>query len=156
MGQAANASRDAITKESYVGEVLPYDEWDKDKNFGCSCERAAYTGPYHDSRGDYFGPDCKRSTCPAGADPERTEVAVDADGNRLVPYPPTLPVPFVSRGCTDSQQVIEGTLQTIAERIGDVDLPTPALAVIGEVVRLRATLAWHETDLSTLLDAASG
>ncbi|KAA0170928.1 hypothetical protein FNF28_01205 [Cafeteria roenbergensis] len=92
MGQAANASRDAITKESYVGEVLPYDEWDKDKNFGCSCERAAYTGPYHDSRGDYFGPDCKRSTCPAGADPERTEVAVDADGNRLVPYPSTLPV----------------------------------------------------------------
>jgi hypothetical protein len=98
MRTAANSSRVVSDKESLVGTLQPYTGWDLDKNFGCSCTRAAYTGKYHDSRGDYFGPDCQRSTCPSSADPERTNVGVDAMGRRLVPYASTLPLASIVEG----------------------------------------------------------
>lgn len=98
MRTAANSSRVNATLESLVGTVQPYTGWDLDKNYGCSCSRAAYTGKYHDSRGDFFGPDCQRATCPASADPERPGVGVDALGRRLVPYASTLPLEPLVQG----------------------------------------------------------
>ena len=68
-------------------------------------------------------------------------------------YPAGLPVAFVSRGCSIHQQVVVGVLGDIADKVKAAELQTPALAVVGEVVRLRDELAWHHTDLKPLLKA---
>lgn len=70
IAKAANSSRDPETGESYVGDELPYEHWDAEKNYGCACTRSAYVGTYHNNIGDFFGHDCKRATCPKGSDPE--------------------------------------------------------------------------------------
>jgi siroheme synthase len=48
------------------------------------------------------------------------------------------PVALISAGTWESQQVVECTVETAAEAVND--LPAPVLVVIGEVVRLRASL----------------
>lgn len=48
--------------------------------------------------------------------------------------PATTPAAVISRGTTDEQQVVTGTLADIAERARA--LPSPATVVVGEVVRL--------------------
>jgi hypothetical protein len=85
MRTAGNNSRNVLTKESYVGTVLQYDKWDADKNYGCACTRAAYVGPVHDARADFFGPTCERAVCPVSADPHRRRVALDSQGFRTSP-----------------------------------------------------------------------
>lgn len=50
------------------------------------------------------------------------------------------PVAVISRGGTEDEQVVEGTLDTIAQRVREARLPAPALIVIGEVVALRGQL----------------
>ena len=49
------------------------------------------------------------------------------------------PVAFIESGTTDRERVIESTLQAVAE--GQVEVASPAVFVIGEVVRLRAQLS---------------
>ena len=54
------------------------------------------------------------------------------------------PVAVVSGGTTGRQQSIEGTLATIAGLAAQAKIGSPAMAVIGAVVSLRAKLNWFE------------
>jgi uroporphyrin-III C-methyltransferase len=58
--------------------------------------------------------------------------------------PKEYPVAVISRGTTKDEKTVVGTLETIWEQAKD--LPTPALIVVGEVVRLREQLSWFEED----------
>jgi len=52
------------------------------------------------------------------------------------------PVAVISKGTTKDEKTVVGTLETIWELAKG--LPTPALFVVGEVVRLRKQLNWFE------------
>lgn len=56
--------------------------------------------------------------------------------------PKDFPVAVISRGTRPDQKVVTGTLDCIYEKAKD--LPTPALIVVGEVVKLRDQLQWFE------------
>jgi len=56
--------------------------------------------------------------------------------------PADFPIAVISRGTRPDQQTVVGTLSDIYARAKD--LPTPALIVVGEVVRLRDQLGWFE------------
>ena len=56
--------------------------------------------------------------------------------------PADYPVAVISKGTTPDEKTVVGTLETIYEKAKD--LPTPALIVVGEVVRLREQLSWFE------------
>lgn len=57
--------------------------------------------------------------------------------------PKDYPVAVISRGTSPQQKVVVGTLEDIAQKAKG--LATPALIVIGEVVRLREKLQWFES-----------
>ncbi|MDR1962113.1 MAG: uroporphyrinogen-III C-methyltransferase [Gracilibacteraceae bacterium] len=57
---------------------------------------------------------------------------------------PATPAAVVYRGTYPDQRVITGTLADIAERAAGAGLTSPAVIVVGEVVRLRAELSWLE------------
>jgi uroporphyrinogen III methyltransferase/synthase len=57
---------------------------------------------------------------------------------------PTTPTAVVRWGTRGIQQTLVGTLSDIAERITAAGLRSPAIMVVGEVVRLRERLAWLE------------
>ncbi len=52
------------------------------------------------------------------------------------------PIAVISRGTTPEEKTVIGTLEDIYEKAKD--LPTPALIVVGEVVKLREELSWFE------------
>ncbi|MEO1937908.1 MAG: uroporphyrinogen-III C-methyltransferase [Sulfurimonas sp.] len=54
--------------------------------------------------------------------------------------PKDFPCAVISKGTTREQQVVVGTLENIKEKAKE--LPTPALIVVGEVVKLREQLEW--------------
>jgi uroporphyrin-III C-methyltransferase len=56
--------------------------------------------------------------------------------------PSDFPVAVISRGTRPDQQTVVGTLSDIYAKAKD--LPTPALIVVGEVVKLRDQLGWFE------------
>jgi uroporphyrin-III C-methyltransferase len=56
--------------------------------------------------------------------------------------PKDFPCAVISKGTTKEQKVVVGTLENIKEKAKD--LPTPALIVVGEVVKLREQLAWFQ------------
>lgn len=60
--------------------------------------------------------------------------------------PEQTPVAVVSRGTSPEQQVLTGTLATIADLQVEAQLPAPALIIVGEVVDLHRELAWFGTD----------
>ncbi|HGZ70900.1 MAG TPA: uroporphyrinogen-III C-methyltransferase [Nitratifractor sp.] len=53
-----------------------------------------------------------------------------------------VPVAVISRGTTKEVKSVTGTLENIYEKAKD--LPTPALIIVGEVVRLQKDLAWYK------------
>ena len=55
---------------------------------------------------------------------------------------PTTPCAVISKGTTKEQKVVVGTLEDIVEKVKDI--PTPAIIVVGEVVKLREDLKWFE------------
>ncbi len=55
-----------------------------------------------------------------------------------------LPVAMIRWGTTGQQRTITGTLATIAQVAQKAELKPPAITIIGEVVKLRATLNWFE------------
>ncbi|MDF1878455.1 uroporphyrinogen-III C-methyltransferase [Sulfurimonas sp. SAG-AH-194-C20] len=57
--------------------------------------------------------------------------------------PKEYPVAVISRGTTPEQKVVVGTLEDITQK--SKGLATPALIVIGEVVKLREKLQWFES-----------
>jgi uroporphyrin-III C-methyltransferase len=58
--------------------------------------------------------------------------------------PGDYPVAVISRGTTADEKTVVGTLETIYEKAKT--LPTPALIVVGEVVKLREQLSWFEKE----------
>ena len=56
--------------------------------------------------------------------------------------PRDCPCAVISKGTTKDQQVVVGTLADIVQKA--VDVPTPALIIVGEVVKLRQQLQWFE------------
>lgn len=55
---------------------------------------------------------------------------------------PDFPCAVISRGTTQDQKVIIGTLENIVDKAKET--PTPALIVVGKVVELREQLQWFE------------
>ena len=60
--------------------------------------------------------------------------------------PADYPVAVISKGTTPEEKTVVGTLETVYEKAKD--LPTPALIVVGEVVKLRDQLNWFEQEVS--------
>ena len=56
--------------------------------------------------------------------------------------PKDYPIAVISRGTRPDEKTIVGTLEDIYEKAKE--LPTPALIVVGEVVKLRDELSWFE------------
>jgi uroporphyrinogen III methyltransferase/synthase len=54
------------------------------------------------------------------------------------------PVALIQWGTTPKQQVVEGTLADIVYRAGEANIGSPAVLVVGEVVKLRHKLRWFE------------
>lgn len=55
---------------------------------------------------------------------------------------PETPVALIEQGTLAGQKTVVGTLEDIVERGAQVE--SPAIILVGEVVRLRQTLAWYE------------
>jgi uroporphyrinogen III methyltransferase / synthase len=58
---------------------------------------------------------------------------------------PDRPIAVISKATTPEQQTVAGTLATIEAKIAAAKLPTPALIVVGDVVKLHDTINWFET-----------
>ena len=58
--------------------------------------------------------------------------------------PADWPAAVVAHGTTDRQQVVCATLATLADAVARAGLRSPALTIVGEVVRLRNELAWFD------------
>jgi uroporphyrinogen III methyltransferase/synthase len=58
---------------------------------------------------------------------------------------PQTPVSLVRVGTTPQQQVIQGNLEDIVQKVEAAQLKSPAVIVIGEVNRLRQQLRWFDT-----------
>ena len=58
---------------------------------------------------------------------------------------PQTPVSLVRVGTTPQQQVVQGTLDDIVQKVEAARLKSPAVIVIGEVNRLREQLRWFDT-----------
>jgi uroporphyrin-III C-methyltransferase/precorrin-2 dehydrogenase/sirohydrochlorin ferrochelatase len=56
-----------------------------------------------------------------------------------------MPVALVEQGTTARQRVYCATLATLSAEIENAAIRSPALLIVGEVVRLRSRLAWFET-----------
>ncbi len=56
---------------------------------------------------------------------------------------PSLPVALVDNGTRPNQQVLIGTLDTVAEKAAKAGVKGPAILIIGSVVRLREKLDWY-------------
>jgi uroporphyrinogen III methyltransferase/synthase len=69
-----------------------------------------------------------------------------ANMQRLVDHglAPDTPAAVIRWGTVGEQQAISGTVASIAAQAVAADLQPPAIAVVGQVVRLRETLAWFE------------
>ncbi len=57
---------------------------------------------------------------------------------------PQTPVAVIRWGTTPDQRTVTGNLGDIVQRVRTAKLQPPAITVVGEVVRLRETLAWFE------------
>jgi uroporphyrinogen III methyltransferase / synthase len=57
---------------------------------------------------------------------------------------PSTPAAVIERGTTPGQRVVTGALCDLAERVAEVGLHPPSLIVVGDVVRLRDQLMWHD------------
>ncbi|MEI7025224.1 uroporphyrinogen-III C-methyltransferase [Paenibacillus sp. y28] len=58
---------------------------------------------------------------------------------------PETPVAIIRWGTTMEQKTVVGTLQTIVELAQHAGMHSPAIIIVGEVVRLRDKLSWFET-----------
>ena len=56
--------------------------------------------------------------------------------------PKDFPIAVISKGTTPEEKTVIGTLEDIWQKAKD--LPTPALIVVGEVVKLKEDLSWFE------------
>lgn len=57
---------------------------------------------------------------------------------------PATPVTLIRWGTTARQEVLDATLETVADEVRRQGLRPPAVAVVGDVVRLRQRIGWRE------------
>jgi len=69
---------------------------------------------------------------------------------------PAMPAALIERGTTAGQRVITGTCASLPERAAEAGYRPPSMLIIGEVVRLRARLAWFEPGAPALRPGPSG
>ena len=55
---------------------------------------------------------------------------------------------MVQSGSTERQRVLTGDLATLPAKINEAGITSPALIIVGTVVRLRDKLAWYAPDPS--------
>jgi uroporphyrinogen III methyltransferase/synthase len=55
------------------------------------------------------------------------------------------PVAVIRWGTTPKQQTVTGTLADIVDRVREAGLTSPAVTIVGDVVRLRDTISWFES-----------
>jgi uroporphyrinogen III methyltransferase / synthase len=55
------------------------------------------------------------------------------------------PIAVISKATTPEQRTVAGTLATIEAKVVAADLPTPALIVVGDVVKMHDVINWFET-----------
>ena len=60
---------------------------------------------------------------------------------------PNLPIAVVQDGSIETQKVVTGTLADMPERVVQAALKSPCLTLIGDVVKLHASLAWFQTKI---------
>lgn len=60
---------------------------------------------------------------------------------------PDTPIAIISQGCSPNQRVLCATLATMPSKLQEVPLSSPAIIVIGEVVKLRKYLSFFEQSL---------
>jgi len=53
-----------------------------------------------------------------------------------------LPVAVIESGTLSSQKVVTGNLKNIEDKVKKAKIKSPALIIIGQVVKLRAKLNW--------------
>jgi uroporphyrinogen III methyltransferase / synthase len=58
---------------------------------------------------------------------------------------PDRPVAVISHGTRPEQRTVTGTLRNIEKRVAEAKLATPALIVVGEVVKLHDVINWFES-----------
>ncbi len=58
---------------------------------------------------------------------------------------PDRPVAVISNATRPSQRTVTGTLATIEAKVAEARLPTPALIVVGDVVKLHDVINWFES-----------
>jgi uroporphyrinogen III methyltransferase/synthase len=58
---------------------------------------------------------------------------------------PETPIALIQWGTYPHQEVVSGTLATIVEQVHSGHLSSPAITIVGEVVRMREVLKWFET-----------
>jgi uroporphyrinogen III methyltransferase/synthase len=58
---------------------------------------------------------------------------------------PDRPVAVISNGTRPTQRTVTGTLTTIEANVAQANLPTPALIVVGDVVKLHDVINWFES-----------
>lgn len=61
---------------------------------------------------------------------------------------PQTPAALVSRGTTDSQEVITASIETLPARVGERDVHAPTLIIVGAVAGLYPRYAWFHNDES--------
>lgn len=54
------------------------------------------------------------------------------------------PVAVIRRGTTAEQEMLRGTLETIAQKVEEVNFKNPAIIIVGEVTNLADTLSWFD------------
>ena len=68
--------------------------------------------------------------------------------------PADTPIAIISHASLPNQQVLTGTLTDIVAKQADANLPTPAIIIMGEVVKLHEILAWYGDDIAKLSQQA--
>lgn len=56
------------------------------------------------------------------------------------------PIAVIENGTLPHERTIEGTLETIVDRVQGQQVVSPSVIVVGNVVRLRDEIAWREVD----------
>jgi uroporphyrinogen III methyltransferase / synthase len=59
-------------------------------------------------------------------------------------YAPETPAAYIANATTASQQVVVGTLKTLATKSGAIRPEAPAIVIAGQVVNLREKISWFE------------
>jgi len=59
--------------------------------------------------------------------------------------PPETPAASIQWGTTPRQKTVTGTIETLPQRVAEAKLTPPAITIIGQVVKLRATINWFES-----------